>query len=187
MVDAISQDLAELGLRMQGLRDACDMTPAEMAAELSVDEATYLSWEETGQDVPISALYHMAHSFGVDFTELLTGTAAKLDTYHLVRRGEGKELDRYPGYHYHDMAWRFHNKIMQPLLVVLDPVDAPAELVTHHGQEFNFVIEGTVIITIGNEELELGPWDSVYFNPEIPHGQRCGSDIPAKFITVIAE
>ena len=85
------------------------------------------------------------------------------------------------------MAWRYRDKIMQPLLVVLDPSDEPAELVTHHGQEFNFVIEGTVVVTIGDQDIELAQWDSVYFNPEIPHGQRCGGEVPAKFITIIAE
>ena len=168
------RSLADIGLRMEGLREACDVSVEEMAAELAVSPGTYRAWEETGEDVPISALYHMARKFGVDLTELLTGTAAKLDTFHVVRRGEGKEVDRFPGYRYDDMAWRYRDKIMQPLLVVLDPSDEPAELVTHHGQEFNFVIEGTVVVTIGDQDIELAQWDSVYFNPEIPHGQRCG-------------
>lgn len=180
-------NLADIGLRMEGLREACDVSVEEMAAELAVSPGTYRAWEETGEDVPISALYHMARKFGVDLTELLTGTAAKLDTFHVVRRGESKEVDRFPGYRYDDMAWRYRDKIMQPLLVVLDPSDEPAELVTHHGQEFNFVIEGTVVVTIGDQDIELAQWDSVYFNPEIPHGQRCGGEVPAKFITIIAE
>ena len=133
-------ELAEIGERIKGLREACDVTVEEMAASLNVDVTTYEAWEETGEDVPISAIYHMADEFGVEFTEILTGTAAKLDTYQIVRSGEGKEVDRYPGYHYDDLAWRMRNKIMQPLEVVLDPSDDPAKLVTHGGQEFNLVL-----------------------------------------------
>lgn len=177
----------EIGLRIQGLREACDVTREEMAAELGVPVETYVGWEETGSDVPISAIYHLAHKFGVEFTEILTGTAAKLDSYHVVRNGEGVEVDRYPGYHFEDLAWRFADKIMQPLLVVLDPNGEPAKLVTHGGQEFNLVLEGTVIVTWGDREFRLGEGDSIYFNPEIPHGQRCGGDVPAKFVTIIAE
>ena len=33
----------------------------------------------------------------------------------------------------------------------------------------------------------MNPGDSIYFNPTIPHGQRCGSDVKARFLTVIAE
>ena len=187
MTDDVEKSLADIGLRMEGLREACDVTVEEMAAELAVSPNTYRAWEETGVDVPISALYHMARKFGVDLTELLTGTAAKLDTFHVVRRGEGRNVDRFPGYRYDDLAWRYREKIMQPLLVVLDPTDEPAELVTHHGQEFNYVLEGTVVVTIGDQDLVLNARDSVYFNPEIPLGPRGGGDGPATFVTIIAE
>ena len=179
--------MKEIGQRIQGLREACDVTVEEMAAELGVSAETYVAWEETGADVPISAIYHMAKEFGVEFTEILTGTSAKLHSYQVVRAGEGKEVDRYPGYHYDDLAWRYGGKIMQPLEVVLDPSDEPAKLVRHTGQEFNIVIEGTVVVTIEEDEFALNPGDSIYFNPQLMHGQRCGSDTPAKFITIIAE
>ncbi len=181
------ESMREVGLRIQGLREACDYSLEEMAAELDVDPATLCEWEETGADVPISAIYHMARMFNVELTEILTGTAAKLDTYHVVRRGQGKEVDRYPGYHYDDMAWRYQNKIMQPLVVVLDPSDEPAKLVTHRGQEFNFVIEGSIVVVFDDKEIVLNEWDSIYFNPMHPHGQRCHGDKPGKFITIIAE
>lgn len=180
-------EMKEIGLRIEGLREACDVTQEEMASELGVSLETYQNWESTGADVPISAIYHMAKTFGVEFTEILTGTAAKLDTYQVVRAGKGKEVDRYPGYYYEDLAWRMQGKIMQPLLVVLDPSDEPAKLVTHGGQEFNVVVEGTVVVSFGDKEFSLEVGDSIYFNPMYPHGQRCGGDVPAKFITIIAE
>ena len=180
-------EMREIGQRIQGLREACDVTVEDMAAELGVSVEKYRSWEETGADVPISAIYHMAKEFGVEFTEILTGTSAKLHSYQVVRAGEGKQVDRYPGYHFDDLAWRYGGKIMQPLEVVLDPSDEPAKLVRHTGQEFNIVLEGTVIVTIEDEEFALNPGDSIYFNPQFLHGQRCGSDIPAKFSTIIAE
>ena len=136
------ENLKDLGERLQGLREACDVSRHTMAEELGVDIDTYRGWEETGEDIPISAIYHMARKFNVDLTEILTGTAPKLDTYHLVRRGETEEVERFPGYHYEDMASRYARKIMQPLLVILDPCDEPAELVCHDGQEFNYVLEG---------------------------------------------
>lgn len=183
----MEEELKEAGLRIKGLREACDVTEEEMAQDLGVDVRTYQQWEANGADVPISAVYHIAHKFGVDMTEVLTGTSAKLDTYHVVRRGEGKAVDRHPAYRFEDMAWRYRGKIMQPLVVILDPSDEPAELITHRGQEFNFVIEGSVAVTVGDHEFILNEWDSIYFNPEIPHGQKCHGGKAAKFITVIAE
>ncbi len=183
----MTTDFKEIGLRIKGLRESCDISREELAAELGVSAETYAAYEETGADVPISAIYHIASRFGVDFTEILTGTGAKLDTYQVVKAGRGRTVDRYPGYYYQDLAWRFNHKIMQPLMVTLDPSDEPAEPVTHAGQEFNLVLSGTVLVTFDDKELELNAGDSIYFNPTHPHGQKCGGDVPAVFVTIIAE
>ena len=183
----MANEMQEIGQRLQGLREACDVSIEDMAADLEVSVETYTAWEQTGEDVPISAIYHMARKFGVEFTEILTGTAAKLDSYQVVRRGHGKEVDRYPGYAYEDLAWRFADKIMQPLVVELDPTHEPAKLVSHGGQEFNLVLEGCVHVLWGDEVFELHEGDSIYFNPEVPHGQRCHGDVRAVFVTIIAE
>ena len=180
-------DFTQIGLRIKGLRESCDIPREELAAELGVTAETYANWEETGADVPISAIYHLANKFKVDFNEILTGEYAYLDTYQVVKAGRGKTIDRYPGYYFRDLAWRFKDKIMQPLLVTLDPSDEPAELVTHPGQEFNLVLEGCVTVTFDEQEFELNPGDSIYFNPTHPHGQKCGSETPATFVTVIVE
>lgn len=181
------EEFKELGERLRGLREACDVPVEDLAADLGVEPDILRQWEADGSDIPISAVYHISHKFGVDMAEVLTGTSAKLDTYHVVRRGEGKVVDRHPAYHFEDMAWRYRDKIMQPLIVILDPSDEPAELVSHKGQEFNFVVEGSVAVTVGDKEWILNEWDSIYFNPEIPHAQRCHGDKTAKFITIIAE
>ena len=177
----------EVGMRLTELRDACGYTREALAAELGIEPETYARYEETGDDIPISIVYRIANKFGVDFTEIIHGTEAKLDTYHIVKAGRGKSVDRYPGYSFEDLAFRYKSKIMQPLLVRLDPSDKPAALVSHTGQEFNYVVEGTVILSIDGKEFSLDQGDSVFFNPTLPHGQRCGGKVPAVFLTMIAE
>lgn len=177
----------EIAQRISGLRDACGYTRDELADELGIERSVYASYEENGEDIPISVIFQIANKFGVDFTEILTGSAAKLDTYHLVKAGQGRSVQRYEGYNYQDLAWRYTHKIMQPLLVTLDPSDEPAALVTHVGQEFNYVVEGTVILVFDDKEIKLNKGDSIYFNPTHPHGQKCGGNEPAVFLTMIAE
>ncbi len=152
-----------------------------------MEEATLQGYEEDGKDIPISVIYEIANKFKVDFTEIVTGVPARLDTYHIVRRGEGRVVNRNPEYHFEDLAFRYADKIMQPLLVTLEPTDAPAKLITHPGQEFNLVLEGTVVLCIGEKEFQLHAGDSIYFNPTLPHGQRCGGAEKARFVTVITE
>ncbi len=180
-------DYSEIGARLRELREVSDYTIEELAAELHLSPEIYASYEANGKDVPISVIYEIANKFKVDFTEIVTGQSAKLETYHLIRKGGGKVINRNPEYHFEDLAYRYANKVMQPLLVTLEPTDAVAKLIAHSGQEFNLVLEGVVIITLGDREFSMNPGDSIYFNATIPHGQRCGSDVRARFLTVIAE
>jgi transcriptional regulator with XRE-family HTH domain len=183
----MTNDFRQIGMRIQGLREACDITREELAGELGVSVETYSAYENTGADIPISAIYHIANKFGVDLVELLTGDYARLDTFQVVRARQGLTVERYPGYHFEDLAFRFRDKVMQPFLVTLSPGDTPAPLVKHPGQEFNFVLEGTIIVTFDDRELSLETGDSIYFDPAHLHGQRCGDDTPATFVTLIAE
>ena len=180
-------EINEIGARLRELRETSDYTVEQLAAELNVSPEVYRSYEQNGRDIPISVIYEVANKFGVDFAEIVTGTPARLDTYHSVKRGHGRVVNRNPEYHFEDLAYRYADKVMQPLLVTLEPTDTPAKLITHTGQEFNMVLEGTVVVCIGDKEFTLTAGDSIYFNPTIPHGQRCGGEEKARFITVIAE
>jgi quercetin dioxygenase-like cupin family protein len=185
--DTITTACAELGERIAGLRDACGFTAEEFADRLGVPCEVYRSYEETGYDVPASLLMHIANVCKVDMGDLLTGGTGHLSTYQVVRAGKGRVIDRFEGYHFADLAYNYTHKVMQPLLVTLDPGEEAAELVAHAGQEFNYVTRGTVILVFADREIELTEGDSVYFDPSIPHGQRCGSAEPAQFVTMIAE
>ncbi|MBE7010163.1 MAG: helix-turn-helix domain-containing protein [Ruminococcaceae bacterium] len=183
----MNEELKELAQRISGLRDACGYTQEELAEELGIELSVYQDYEENGKNIPISVIYEIANKFGVDFNEIMTGTRAKLDTYHIIKSGKGKSIDRYPGYGFKDLAHRYVGKIMQPLLVTLDPSDTPADLVSHSGQEFNYVLSGRVAILFDGEEFILETGDSIYFNATYPHGQRCVGNEPGVFLTVISE
>ena len=42
-------------------------------------------------------------------------------------------------------------------------------------------------VSFDGKELVLNAGDSIYFNPLYPHGQKCGGNVPAKFLTMITE
>lgn len=183
----MKKEFNEISARIRELREVCGYSQKQLAEELGVDEAVYAGYEQDGENIPISVIYEIANKFGVDFTEIVTGVGAKLDTYHIVKCGEGKSVSRFPGYRFEDLAFRYNRKIMQPLLVTLDPSDKPADLVVHPGQEFNLVLEGSIAVIFEGKELILNEGDSIYFNPTHPHGQKCCGDKKARFLTMIAE
>jgi transcriptional regulator with XRE-family HTH domain len=180
-------EIRELAERIKALRDACGYTEEEVAEAIGIDVEAYKGYETNAANVPISVIYSLAKMYNVDFSEIMTGTSAKLRTYQVVRAGEGQNADRYPGYKFENLAYRFTKKIMQPFLVTLDPSDKPADLVSHKGEEFNLVISGSVVVVFDDTEIILNTGDSIYFNPTYKHGQKCYGDKPATFLTVIAE
>jgi len=109
-----------------------------------------------------------------------------MTTYTVTRKDTGAKVERYPGYDYTSLSYNFRSREMEPMLVHLQPEDEQPALVSHSGQEFNYVIEGTVCVIIGNKKLVLEAGDCIYFNPMLPHGQQAVGG-PATFLTVIKE
>ena len=172
--------------RIKELREILEISALDMARDAAIPLETYLKYESGELDIPISALYHISARLGVDATVLLTGEDPRMDTASVCRRGKGVRIERYPGYEFSSLAYNFKGRTIEPLLVYLDPSKEAAAPVTHSGQEFNYVIEGKIRITVGKREYTLETGDSIYFDAGLPHGQAA-VDGPAQFITIIQE
>ena len=180
------EQINEIAARIRELREVCDYSQEILAEELGIPVEQYAGYEQNG-DFPISVIYEIANKFKVDFNELIIGEPSRIDTYQVVRRGKGRSISRFPGSRFKDLAFRYADKIMQPLLVTLEPSDEPAKLVSHAGQEFNLVLQGSIAVVFEDQEIILNEGDSIYFNPTYLHGQRCVGDKKARFLTMIAE
>lgn len=182
-----STQSSQIAARVKELRDIVGLSVQEVAEKLGIGQDEYVDYEEDRKAIPISTLNALAELLNVDFTVLLTGEAPRMAKYTLVRSGQGVHVERYPGYSFQSLAYNFKQRTMEPMFVYLEPKDdddkEPA-LVTHGGQEFNLVVEGTVKVVIGDKSFLLNPGDSIYFDPSIPHGQRAVGG-PVKFVTVI--
>lgn len=181
----MNEQIRQIGARIRELREILGFAPEHVAGKVGVGLEQYLSYESASADIPIGVLYAVAAEFGVDATELMTGEEPRMDEYTIVRGGNGIKVERYAGYSFSALAFNYRHRDMDPMIVTLSHTDE-AELVTHAGQEFNYVLEGTIKIIIGAREFNLEAGDSIYFNPAIPHGQRAVTR-QAKFLTVINE
>ena len=180
-------EMRQIADRLKEIREISDFTADEIAARLGINPARYVGYEESGENIPISVLYALANVYGVDITELLTGNSPRLNNYCVVKKGQSTGVDRYPGYHFESLAYNFKRRIMEPLLVTVEPDEKEMSPVSHPGQEFNYVVEGAVLVIIDDEEILLETGDCIYFDPTLPHGQKAVGGKAAKFLTVIAE
>jgi mannose-6-phosphate isomerase-like protein (cupin superfamily) len=182
----MEEELSQIPGRIKEFREILEISAIDMAKDIGLDYETYLKYESGRLDIPISVLYKIANRLGTDTTVLLTGEDPRMDHASVCRRGKGVRIERYPGYEFSSLAYNFKGRTMEPLLVYLDPEKESAAPVTHSGQEFNYVVQGEVKVTVGKREYILSEGDSVYFDARLPHGQSAVQG-PASFITIIQE
>jgi len=182
----MNEKAAHVPQRIKELREILEISALDMSKDTGIPYETYLKYENGDLDIPISVLYTIANRLGTDVTVLLTGEEARMDSAAVCRKGKGIQIERYPGYEFSSLACNFKNRTMEPLLVLPDSSKPQAAEVSHSGQEFNYVVEGKVKITIAKNEHVLSPGDSVYFDARLPHSQSA-VDGTAQFITIIQE
>ena len=180
--------IQEMAHRIRELREIENYTIAEMAMKTGVSEQEYIDCEMGRSDLNFAFLYRCALAFGVDVTEIIEGSTPTLASFTVTRRGEGQRIEEAHDMIYYNLASSFRNRIAEPLYVHAeysqDAEHADIKLTTHEGQECDIVIEGQLKVQVGEHSSILNPGDSIYFNPEKPHGQRAVTET-AKFLTII--
>ena len=176
----------DIGNRIKELRELSDISVQEIAQELSIDEETYIQYENGEVDIPASFIYKIANKFHVDLSLLLTGEESRMSIFDVTRAKKGVSIDRRKEYKYKNLCHKFINKKAETFLVKVDPKeDTIPSLNAHPGQEFNYIIEGSVKIFIHNNEIILNEGDSIFFDSSHEHAMIALNDKPAKFIAIL--
>ena len=176
----------DIGNRIRELRELSDITIKEIAEELNIKEETYIQYENAEVDIPASFLYELAHIFKVDLGLLLTGEESRMSIFDITRANKGVSVDRRKEYTHENLCSNFIHKKAETFLVVVDPKKNPVpSLNSHPGQEFNYVLEGSLKIYIHNNEIVLNEGDSIFFDSTHRHAMIALNDKPAKFLAVI--
>jgi transcriptional regulator with XRE-family HTH domain len=183
----MQEKIKQIAERIKELRQIFDVSAAQLAQEFEVDPVLYAQYESGAVDIPVSILYKLAHRFNVELTALITGEEPRLHTYALTRNGKGVSVERRKEYKYQSLAYNFVHKKAEPFLVAVDPPSKaePIHYNSHPGQEFNFLLEGSMLVDLDGHEVTLNPGDSIYFDSGIKHGMQPLNGKPAKFLAII--
>ncbi len=183
----MEEQLKLIAERVKGLRDIFGLSATDLAKELNLPLDVYQNYESGAADIPVGVLYRMAQRFNMELSSLLTGEEPRLHTYSLTRSGRGVSIERRKEYKYQNLAYNFVHKKAEPFLVTVDPKPAGAQvhLNNHPGQEFDYLLEGTLKIVLGDKEIILNEGDSLYYDSNINHGMQALNGKPAKFLAII--
>jgi transcriptional regulator with XRE-family HTH domain len=173
--------------RIKELREISGISASKLALDLGVSPDVVIQYESGSVDIPVGFLYEFAHKFSIELSALLTGENPRLHVYCVVRKDKGLSVERRKQYKYESLAANFINKKAEPFIVRIDPETelAPMEFNSHPGQEFNYIIEGTMKIIVDAHEIILNTGDSIYYDSSWKHAMKAMNQKPVKMLAVV--
>jgi transcriptional regulator with XRE-family HTH domain len=187
-VTGASPEYGVIGDRLREVRNARGLSLRGLAARLGVS-ASLISQVETGRAQPsVRTLYAIAAELGISLDELLFTDAASIDD-----PGEPTEPGAVPEIRLPaDPVQRAGNRtairlasgvVWERLTTASIPnvdflhvtyevggASSPEhEFQRHAGQEWGYVLSGRLGVTIGFDEVVLGPGDAIAFDSTTPH------------------
>lgn len=181
----MKERLEEIGSRLRELRELSKVTADEMAEHLKVPVATYECYEDGKLDIPASMLIGIARKFDVDMGLLLTGQEPKMNVFTVTRKGLGVEVERRKQYRYQSLAGKFAHKKAEPFIVTIEPRREKPSEYSHPGQEFDYVLEGTLRFRIHENEVVLNEGDSIFFDSSYKHALEALNELPVRILAVV--
>jgi len=182
----VTDQVKQIGERIRTLREISDLSVEHVASETGVSVAEYTSYEGGEVDIPISFLLKLSQLYGVDTTAILTGQSPRLTVCAVTRKDMGVDIDRAHHYIYKNLAYNFNHRKIEPLLVtVLPDPTVGMETNSHSGHEFDYVLEGVLKLRVGDQEMELRPGDSAYYDSIHPHAMQAAGGKKAVFLAMV--
>jgi quercetin dioxygenase-like cupin family protein/DNA-binding XRE family transcriptional regulator len=180
-----------VGEKIKSVRIAKALSPAELARQSGISEADLARMEANELAPPLGAIINLAKALAVPVGDLFGDSGDS--PFCIVRSDDGEAVSRFSsayakscGYNYHGLGQQKKNRQMEPFLVTLNPKKEQDVLANRHsGEEFIYVLEGKVEVSLLDHKGILNPGDSIYYDSSVPHIISCHGDTPAKILAVI--
>lgn len=171
--DRSHEPMEEIARRIKSLRREKGLS-LESLADQTGFEADLLERIENNEVYPqLGTMIKLSKALDAAFGQLLSGTGEK--PYAITRMQDRKTVSRSTSgkgeqhiYSYKGLAPEVKGRSMEPLIVQLQ--ESPEkEISAHDGEEFIYVLNGTVLLELGSDKFELEPGDSAYYLSNTPH------------------
>lgn len=172
--------LEPVGKKIKKVRTRKKITLDGMANETGFS-IEYLKQIEAGKKIPpVGALLQIARALEIDTGFFLREQETALQTRV---RAYSKRTDNYA---YTTLTPGAENKHLKAFKVTIEPLqDHEGVGYQHEGEEFVYVLKGSLEIAVGEHVNLLEEGDSLHFNSGIRHRMRNVNDQPAEMLVVV--
>ncbi len=181
--------IKEMASRIRELREIQGLSPEEMAVATGVTLEEYALCESGERDLNFAFIYRCATALRVNVTDIIEGVSPTLKSFTVTRSGLGQKIGQAHGMTYYNLAYAFQNRIAEPLYVRISYDssinESEIELTSHDGQECDIIVEGHLLVQIGDHREILGPGDSIYYDSNTPHGMIATNGADCVFYAIV--
>ena len=172
----------KIGHKIKELRIMKNLTQEELAdrAELSKGFISQLERDLTSPS--IATLVDILQVLGTDLTEFFQDSTEEQIVFHVSDYFE--KIDDNLG---NKIEWIIPNaqkNIMEPIRLTLQPGGSTYPDIPHEGEEFGYVLSGSITIFIGNKKYKAKKGESFYFTPGSTHYIKASDKTGATLIWV---
>jgi len=156
-----------LGKRLRDLRITNGLTQEELANRCELSKG-FISQVEGDQTSPsIATLMDILECLGTDIQTFFSEKPAEKTVFTPddFFESEDEELG-------HKITWIVPNSQkndMEPIIIELAPGGTSAKEEPHSGEEFGYVLSGTVTVHIGDERFKVKKGECFYYYPDKEH------------------
>ena len=164
-------DVQHVGPRLRALRLEKGLTVNALAAIAQVPPSTISKMENGRLQPSLVHAINLAMALGENLGFLVDRYRAEPEDVVVARRGDRARI-QYPelGIALEDLNGNFHSGVLEARLGVLQRgATSGAETMSHVGEEFCYVVDGTIRYTIDGETFTLETGDSLHFRSELAH------------------
>ena len=180
--DGAQAEMARLGSRLRDLRAARSWTQEELARRAGLSKS-YLSRIEDGDRQPsLASLLSLSQALDVPLASLFAVPAEK--AHCVVLRGGSVPAQAGNGLRYTPLSLPEGPMSMQPIRVVVPAGREDGEGYRHDGEEWLFVLSGTLRLALADETYTLHPGDTAHFDARVPHRLSALNGTDAELILV---
>jgi len=175
-------ELPDLGGMLHEFRVRSGWTLEELAQKVSLSKS-YLSRLEEGDRQPsLAALLALSHAFEVPLASLFPEGRGRRET--VVTRAAEARPQTGNGLTYLPLSRRTPPVGMQPVRVIVSSERVGDECYQHEGEEWLYVLSGTLQLTLRHEQHTLQPGDAAHFDAREPHRLSALNGTEAELIIV---
>ncbi len=179
-----------IGQRVRWVREEKGMTTEDVGQRTGLSPKYLDQIEADELSPPLGVLIKIAKALDMKLGRFIS--AGEVKPFTVVRKHERRIVSRYTsaqgdqyGYTYESLAPDKKDRHMEPFMVTLMPSKARKELSAHEGQEFIYILEGAMEVTLEDFTDVLHPGDSIYYDSTIPHLVRCHGDKETVILAVL--